>query len=50
MVLSCQQQVEKETSYQYLFMGHIYDQNPIIDKRISKKNYNNLPKFGWVVI
>lgn len=37
MVLSCQQQVEKETSYQYLFMGHIYDQNPIIDKRISKK-------------
>lgn len=40
LLLSCEQQdnvvAEKEV-FSYLFMGHIYDEKPIIDKRISKK-------------
>lgn len=36
-LLSCNQgQPEKEV-FNYLFMGHIYDEDPIIDKRISKE-------------
>jgi predicted phosphodiesterase len=29
--------LDKEIVYTYLFLGHIYDKKPIIDKRISKK-------------
>ena len=38
LVLSCQKQdkMDIEKSYKYIFMGHIYDKNPIIDVRISK--------------
>jgi hypothetical protein len=45
--MSCKQNEPEEVVYNYLFMGHIYDENPIIDKRITTERLNQFDQI-WL--